>query len=563
MSTNSATNNQTVDTTDLQTALGMFYHWEKTKPNEIYLHQPIAGEWVTYTWAEAGNQIRRMAAYLKSQGWEPGSKIALVSKNCAHWLMADLAILMAGYVSVPIYPNVNADTVSYILKHSESKLLFVGKLDEPNWAEMKKGVPEDFDCITFPRIGQPGYPIWDEVIEETAPMEGNVDRDFDDIMTIIYTSGTTGTPKGVVHKFISLAFAIAKFKKLLDLTSKERFFSYLPLSHIAERQLIEMGSLVTGGDIYFAQSLDTFVENLKECSPTIFLAVPRIWTKFQMGVLAKTPQSKLNLFTALPILSGIVKKKVRDGLGLSKAKLCLTGAAPIPVSLLEWYKKLGIPIMEVYGMTENAAYSHSNLPQAWKFGTVGQTLPECETKITDEGEICVKSVANMQEYFKEPEKTAEALRDGWLHTGDVGEIDGRGFLRITGRVKDIFKTSKAKYVAPNPIEMKLAKNSNIEQVCVVGTGIPQPIALVVLSEGAQAKSKADVEASLQETLEAVNPQLEHHEHLQNIVVVKEGWTPENGLLTPTLKIKRNEVDKVYGKKYEKWYEAGKGVQWEG
>lgn len=540
----------------------MFYHWERTKGDQVYMNQPIDGEWTTYTWKEAGHQVRRMAAYLKAQNWAPGSRIALVSKNCAHWLMSDMAIMMAGYVSVPIYPNVNADTVSYVLEHSEAKLLFVGKLDEPNWAVMKNGVPEGFNCITFPRLGQPGFPIWDEVIEEVAPLEGEPDRAIDEMATIIYTSGTTGTPKGVVHTFQSLSFAIDQFRELLKLGDNEKFFSYLPLSHIAERQLIEMGSLVTGGSVHFAESLDTFVHNLGTCAPTIFLAVPRIWTKFQMGVLAKFPPSRLNLLISIPILGGIIKKKIREKLGLANAKLCITGAAPIPKSLLEWYDKLGIRIMEVYGMTENAAYSHSNLPHAWKFGSVGQTLPRCETKFTDEGEICVKCMSNMVEYFKDPEKTAETLRDGWLHTGDVGEEDENGYLTITGRVKDIFKTSKAKYVAPNPIELKLSGNANIEQVCVVGTGIPQPIALVVLSEGALEKERDEVSASLQETLDAVNPTLEHHERLQRLVVVKEGWTPENELLTPTLKIKRNAIDKSYGSKYEAWYEGGKDVAWE-
>lgn len=183
-------------------------------------------------------------------------------------------------------------------------------------------------------------------------------------------------------------------------------------------------------------------------------------------------------------------------------------------------------------------------------------------KLTDEDEICVKSDANMIEYYKEPEKTADTIRDGWLHTGDCGELSADGFLKITGRVKDIFKTSKAKYVAPNPIEMKLAKNEYIEQVCVVGTGIPQPIALVVLTEDGRKQDKDDLSESLNETLKEVNPTLEHHEVLRRIVVVKEEWTTEGGQLTPTLKIKRNSIDKQYKARYEEWYEGGKGVTFE-
>ncbi|MEO1449530.1 MAG: AMP-binding protein, partial [Bacteroidota bacterium] len=531
---------------------------------KVYLHQPLDGQWHTWTWQQAGDEIRRMAAHIEAQGYEPGSRIGILSRNCAHWIMADVAIMMSGHISVPIYPNVNAKTVQYVLEHSEAKMLFVGKLEEHDWNEMKSGIPEAVSCVSFGRYNLPDdpYESWDSVIQNQAPKEDKRERDLEETMTIIYTSGTTGTPKGVVLKFVSPAYAFETFFDIFQLSSNERFFSYLPLSHIAERMLILMGSLRSGGSIHFAQSLDTFVDNLKFCSPTIFLAVPRIWTKFQSGVLAKFSQSKLNLLFSIPIINNIVKGKIRDGLGLSQARVCLTGAAPTPKSTLEWYKRIGVDIMEVYGMTENSAYSHANMPGAIRFGTVGKAMPGVDVKITEEGEICVKSTANMVEYYKEPEKSTAALQDGYLHTGDKGEIDSEGFLRITGRVKDIFKTSKAKYVAPNPIELKLAKNEFIEQVCVVGTGIPQPIGLVVLSEDGRTKSEDDIKESLGETLADVNPRLGHHEKLQNLVVVKEEWTPENGVLTPTLKIKRGAVDDRYGNNYESWYNAGKGIMFE-
>ena len=506
-----------------------------------------------------------MAAAIEAQGFEAGSRIGLLSRNCAHWIMSDIAIMMSGHISVPIYPNVNADTVKYILEHSEAKMLLVGKLEPHDWKEMKPGIPEGFPCVNFGIYGlaEQDYPTREQFISGHEPKSDNPSRDLDEVMTIIYTSGTTGTPKGVVQKFIAPTFAFETFNSIFHLTPEDRFFSYLPLSHIAERMLILMGSLRSGGSIHFAQSLDTFVDNLKECSPTVFLGVLRIWTKFQMGVLAKTPQSKLNLFLSLPILKNVVKKKVKAGLGLTDARICLTGAAPTPASLLKWYDRMGINILEVYGMTENSAYSHSNLPGKRKYGTVGTAMPEVEVKITDEGEICVKSLANMVEYYKEPEKTAATIRDGFLHTGDKGEIDANGFLRITGRVKDIFKTSKAKYVAPSPIEMKFARNNCVEQICVVGNGIPQPIALIVLSEEARKMDKEEVTESLNETLMELNPQLEHHERLQKAVVVSEDWTPENGILTPTLKIKRGKIDDKYQDRYEEWYEGGKGVVWEG
>ena len=554
----------TLTQSKLKTPLQQLYHWEQTQPNKVYLNQPIDGKWHTWTWKEAAEQIRRIAAAIKEKGYEPGSKIGILSKNCAHWMMADMAIMMSGHVSVPIYPNVNADTVNYVLTHSESKMLFVGKLEPHDWKEMKAGIPDKVECIDFGIYGldAPGYVSWDEMANSAEPMSESPARDLDEVMTIIYTSGTTGTPKGVVHKFIAPVFAFDTFNDIFKLTADDRFFSYLPLSHIAERMLITMGSLSSGGSIHFAQSLDTFKDNLVHASPTVFLGVPRIWTKFQMGVLSKFSASTLNILLAIPIINGIIRGKIKSALGLSEARICLTGAAPTPASLLKWYDKLGINILEVYGMTENSAYSHSNIPGARKYGTVGKSLPGVDVKITEEGEICVKSLANMIEYYKEPEKTAETLRDGYLHTGDKGVVDAEGFLKITGRVKDIFKTSKAKYVAPSPIELKFSQNSLVEQICVVGTGIPQPIALVVLSESAAKMEKDEVKESLKETLMELNPQLEHHERLQKVVVVKEEWTVENGILTPSLKIKRGAVDDMYQSNYEAWYEGGKGVIWE-
>ena len=547
---------------ELLTPLQMFYGWEQKSKDVPYLHQPIDGQWHVWTWGEVGYEVRCMAAYLKTR-IQPGDKVALMSRNCAHWIMTDLAIMMAGGVSVPIYPNVKRETVAYVLEHSESKVLFVGKLEASDWEEMKSGIPQSMEVIDYGRYGlDTEYPDWDDVVSSSQPMQESPIYTPDDIMTIIYTSGTTGKPKGVVHKFRAPVFAIDYFNEFFDLTTDDRFFSYLPLSHIAERMLIVMGSLKGGSTIHFAQSLETFAENLKECSPTIFLGVPRIWTKFQSGVLAKFPQSRLNLLFSIPIVGNFIKKKIREALGLHKTVVNLSGAAPMPVSLLEWFSTVGITIHEIYGMTENAAYSHGNVPGRVKFGTVGQDLPEVQTKITEEGEICFKSDANMVEYYKEPEKTAETIRDGWLHSGDKGVFDEEGFLRITGRVKDLFKTSKAKYVAPAPIELQLAKNDYIEQVCVVGHGIPQPIALVVLNESGQELDRVHLRQNLEETLKIVNGKLEHHEKLQKLVVMKDDWSVENGILTPTLKIKRGEVDDRYSSRYEEWYEGGKGVVWE-
>ncbi len=543
-----------------KTLLAQLYKWEKNRPDAVFMHQPFNGQWHTFTWKQFGDQVRRMASALKALGYPPKSKIGIISKNCAHWLMSDLAIMMSGHVSVPLYPNVNAETMSYVLEHSEAKALFVGKLDD--WAGMKSGLPEDIYCISYPMYEETGYNRWEDLVSKHEPMQGDIDRDIEDTMTIIYTSGTTGKPKGVEHTFGSIGFAIANALTIIKVPENARFFSYLPLSHIAERMLVEMGSICTGSEVYFAQSLDTFADNLRTASPSIFLGVPRIWTKFQMGILAKQPQAKLDRLIRIPLLGNFVKRKIRKALGLNDAVHCFTGAAPTPRSLMEWFKKLGITIQEVYGMTENSAYSHYTRKDNIKYGSTGQPMPHVDVKISDIGEILIKSKANMVGYYKQPELTEGVFEDGYLKTGDKGKVDGQGFLSITGRVKDIFKTEKGKYVSPSPIELKLSKNSNIEQVCVVGTGLPQPIALVVLSEEAQKKDGKEIEQSLAATLKEVNPVLEKHEKLKKMVVLKEVWSVENGCLTPTLKIKRNPIEDQFQHLYTTWYQETNEVIWE-
>ena len=535
--------------------LEMMYKWEEEKGNEVFLSQPINSIWHDWTWKEVMLEVRKMAAYIKRLDLEEKSKIAILSKNCAHWIMSDLAIMMSGHISVPLYPNLSAESLNKILIHSETKMMFVGKLDD--FEKMKSGIPSDVNCVTYPFYSQ-DYPKWNDLIRDVSPLQENVIRDDNELATIIYTSGTTGDPKGVMHKFFNFSFATTNAVNALPLKD-ESFFSYLPLCHIAERLLIEMGSIYCGGKVSFAESLDTFAQNLSYSQPSVFLGVPRIWTKFQQGILAKLPQKKLNILLSIPIISSVIKKKIQKGLGLSKARNVFTGAAPTPASLIKWFESLGIIIQEAYAMTENTCYSHVSFREKIKIGSVGQALPLCDVKLSDQNEIMIKHDALMDGYYKDEEQTNGTIKDGWLYTGDEGEIDSEGFLKITGRVKDIFKTSKGKYVAPSPIELKLSANKNIEQVCIVGTGIPQPIALVVLSDRGKNKTKEDLISSLEKTLEVVNPKLEKHEKIHNIIIVKEEWTIENNLLTPTMKIKRNAIEKIYRINYEEWYDSSKRI----
>ncbi|NJN43145.1 MAG: AMP-binding protein [Flammeovirgaceae bacterium] len=542
-----------------QSPLERFYHWESQTPKNLYLRQPVNDRWHEYSYQKAGDEIRRIAAALKSLNYEPGTRIALLSKNCAHWIMADYAIWMAGYVSVPLYPTLTSKSITKILDHSEAKAIFVGKLD--GYEQQREGISESIQKISFPLYGIEEGLQWNDLIKKHDPIKENIVRNPEEMMTIMYTSGTTGMPKGVMINFKAMEFVVVNgIKKFKVRESKEHFFSYLPLSHIAERILVQLIGTHAGSTINFAESLEKFAGNLQSVQPTIFLGVPRIWAKFQEGVMNKMPT--LDTLLKIPLVNSTVRRLILKKLGLMKAKMCLTGAAPIPVASLKWFQKIGIEIHDIYGMTENLAYSHGNLPDV-KFGTVGRAWDDIEVRLSAEGEIQTRHPGHMMGYYKEPALTAEAFtEDGYLRTGDKAEMDADGYYRITGRIKDLFKTDKGKYIAPAPIEEKLSANTDIDQVCVVGMGIPQPIALIVLSPAGKAKSKEQIIESLSKTLTEVNTKLENYEKLETGVIMHEAWTVENNLMTPTLKIRRTDVEKIYLPHYPKWYAEKALVVWE-
>ncbi|MCV2886421.1 AMP-binding protein [Aestuariibacter sp. AA17] len=525
----------------LITPLESFYQQVEKRPDKIFLKQPVDGDIKTYTWKGFDDQVRRVAAGLHKLGLEKGSHISILSKNCAEWFIADMAIMLAGCVSVPIFPTAGKDTIQYVLKHAGCKAIFMGKLDDAD--AQFAAIPDEVPTIGFSYVKDMANISWAEMLEH-EPLEGNPIPDLDDVMTIIYTSGSTGNPKGVVHPYRSISWAASNSLKELNVDENDRILSYLPLAHITERVLIESASFYSASEIHFLESLDTFQRDIKWCDPTLFVSVPRLWTRFQMGVLAKMPQKKLNILLSIPIINKIVAKKIREQLGLNSARLCASGSAPISPSTIRWFARIGVQISEGWGMTENSAYGTSCVPfRLDKVGSIGRPYEGVTLRISEDGELQVKGPCNMREYYLEPEKTAEVFtEDGFLRTGDKGEIDNEGYVRITGRLKDIFKTAKGKYVTPVPIESLLMENSNIEQVCVTGSSLKQPIALVVLSDEAKTLPKDEIEVSLRKTLEKVNGKLESHQVLDRIVVLEEPWTIENNLLTPTLKVKRHVIE---------------------
>jgi long-subunit acyl-CoA synthetase (AMP-forming) len=553
---------------NLKPIVSHFYKWEEATPEATFLRQPSGDSWKTYSWQEAGIEARKIATYLNENLGEGRHNIGILSKNCAHWIMADLAIFISNNVSVPYYANSVGEQLNNLIKHSEIKILFVGKLE--NWDKVKNSIPEDVKVISFPHYeGNQKIDMgtkWEDLLNQCNPLEGNPLPNMSDLFTIMYTSGTTGNPKGVMLSNIQPASLLENERKHNDLelfsVNNPRFFSYLPLNHIAERVIVEMAALSSGGSISFVESLDTFAKNLKDTQPDAFLAVPRIWTKFQMAILAKLPQKKLSRLLSIPIISSIIKKKLKNNLGLSRAKIVLTGAAPISEVTLRWYKKIGITVQEVYAMTENCGGCSLMRKNALNYGTVGKALTNCKIKLAPgTNEVLVQADWVMDGYYKEAELSAEILKDGYLHTGDQGSIDEEGFLTLTGRVKDTFKSGKGEFVVPGPIELEFESNSFIEQICVVGLGLPQPLALIVLSEHCQKYNNSDVEKNLHDTIVRVNEKLVKHERLKALILLNENWTVENEMLTPTMKIKRSEIDKRYKSNYHDWYENGPNVIW--
>jgi len=552
--------------------LDYIYQHEKERAGQVFLTQPLGGgRVVDYTWAQNMDQARRMATHLQTLGFAPGARIAILSKNCAHFFMTELAIWMAGYTTVAIFPTESAQTIRFVLDHSEASLLFVGKLD--TWADQEAGVPTTMPRIAYPLAPATPYETWDAITARTAPIDGHPARAATDLAMLIYTSGSTGQPKGVMHSFERITAATVLSVELslsqnMGDNQVHRVLSYLPLAHVFERAVVECAGFISGQlHVYFAESLDTFATDLQRARPTVFVSVPRLWLKFQQAVFAKIPQKKLDLLLRIPIVKKIIAKKILTNLGLDQTISAFSGSAPLPADLIRWYRSLGLQLLEGLGMTEDFAYSHTATPLYNEPGFVGVANPGVQARISPEGEILVKSPGQLVGYFKRPDLDAESFtEDGFFRTGDLGSYGPDGQLRITGRMKELFKTSKGKYVAPAPIENMLNNHPMVEISLVGGASHEAAFAIVVLAEDLRPRQKdasvrAEVQVALAALLTLVNAQLADYEKLKFIVVAEQPWQIENGMLTPTMKIKRSNIEKAIEPRLDAWYASNQPVQW--
>ncbi|MDN3638689.1 AMP-binding protein [Simiduia curdlanivorans] len=523
------------------TPLEKFYHWEKVASDAVFLRQSRNGQWLDYTWSEVSEMVRRVAGFIASRELEPGARIGLVASNCAEWMVIDLAIMLAGHVSVPLYAAQDLNSGRYILDHAEVSLVFIGRFAHETQADELFG--SDLYRIGLTDCRTPCDISLVDILLEAPRFNESPVYPRAQLFTLIYTSGTTGNPKGVMHNIGAIADVVQRRTLYLPSAEpgeRERFISYLPLAHVAERAGIALRALYGNAELAFSAGQATFAMEMRQIKPTGFFAVPRLWEKFRENLLNAQPDLMVDT------LSETEKLRLQSLLGLDKARYITTGAAATPPELYRWYKAIGIRLINAYGMTENLIDGCLNISDAaCDPGCVGKPLPGVKLRFTEDGEVCFKSAGVMAGYYKDEEKSSLVLHDGWYHTGDRGFLDEEGRLVLTGRVGDIFKTGKGKFVNPLDIEHKLYAWQLFEQVCVVGQGLAQPVAILVPNLSARKLPKAQLEQTLRQGLVNMNSQLAPHERVSNICIASEEWSADSGLLTPTLKIKRQAVADRY------------------
>jgi long-chain acyl-CoA synthetase len=519
--------------------------WNQQYPDTMWLRERSGDDIRDWTWAESYREINALATWQEQNLEGSGHMVGILSKNRPHWYFTDFGTIAAGNVVIPMFTTLAAETADYVMSFTDMKVLFVGETE--NWEQLKPVLPKDILLITLPGVELAEEHLrWEDIV---APHRGSAPRyqcQPDDLVSLVFTSGTTGVPKGVMQTHSSNIIPVCRFAGAFGVEMGARFFSYLPLSHIAERQIVEYSSLINRGEVHFNENMSTLLRDLPNCKPHVMFGPPRVWEQLQQGIVAQFGSQEA-MDAALEADSEGIGKLVREKLGLDEAKYVLTAAAPTPPALIHWYDRLGIRLMEGFGQTECMGPIVTN-PEDRRVGSIGKPLVGVEIRISDDNELQVKADGCSPGYYNMPEKTAETFVDGWVHTGDKVKVDEDGFYYITGRVKDYFKTIQGKFVAPTPIENIFAENPHTEQICLLGRGYSKTVMTCVLSELAREQPRESIDAALRERVEAVNAEVEKHARIGAVIVSLESWSIDNGVLTPTLKIRRERVEELFGER---------------
>jgi long-subunit acyl-CoA synthetase (AMP-forming) len=588
---------------DKRTVMEVFEQTAKKNAERPALRYKQGDQWRTTSWADYRKQVRAAAKSMIKLGLEPKKGVSIIGFNCPQWAIADIAAIYAGAAPAGIYTTNSPEQCQYVADHSESQIVVVENREQlDKFKQVRDQLPhlkaivmmfgddDDADVHSWTEFMDLGKDVSDDDLD--ARIEA---QDADDVCTYIYTSGTTGDPKAVMISHDNITWTAKAALDTLGHAPGDGVISYLPLSHIAEQIVSLHGPIYMGGCTAFAESIDLLGDNLREVRPTMFLAVPRVWEKIQAKIVAAASKNtglkkKIGAWARSQGLAGgyadqsgaprplfygladkLVFSKVREQLGLDRSRVQITSAAPISKATLEFFLSLGVPIMEVYGMSECTGPATVSLPDRYKTGKVGFTLPGTEIKIADDGEICMRGRHVFKGYFKNPEATAETLdEDGWLHSGDLGEIDGDGFLQITGRKKDLIITAGGENIAPQMIEGKLKGIPVVSQAVVVGDRRKHLSALLTIDEtkledalresGSSAKTMAEaaeddkVRDWLMKQVAEVNKSLAKVQTIKKISILPADLSIEAGELTPTMKVKRNVVNEKYTSVIDAFYE---------
>lgn len=593
------------------TIVDVFWHNAARYGPRPALRRHAGDEWEILTWDAYAQTVRRLGAGLVDLGLQAGDRVGILSGNRREWHLADMAILSTGGVTVPVYPTNSSSQVAYVLGNSGCRVVVVEDIDQLAKVLLRRadlpslervvildradGLDHEFvlDLDELAELGDRELGLHPTVVEErTAAIHP------EDLATIVYTSGTTGPPKGAMLTHGNIAANIDNITAVVPIGPDDRFLSFLPLSHIAERTVSHFGQVLAGGETWFARSLVSVPDDLLDCRPTIFFAVPRVWEKFREGIREKTegspaPQRVLAerylhlaarrggvtgaggplgmVETAqYRLLDPVVGRQVRSGLGLDRARFLVSGAAPIHPDLLRWFTGLGLPVAEVYGQTEDGGVTSLNPPGGIKIGTVGPPPPGVEVAIAGDDEILVRGANVGPGYWEAPDATAELLDDeGWMHTGDLGAMDRDGYLSITGRKKDLIINAAGKNISPQEIETRLRYEPLISQAVVIGDGRPYLTALLTLdpdavhewathhgkslSEPEAMVSDPDIHAAIAAGVEQVNDEHARVEGIKRWRLLPRDLSITSGELTPTLKVKRQVVAKRWSELIDEMY----------